>query len=111
MELAAEFLYPYDTDMADQAFMTGVFSLAEAMFGSTGLDVIQELRIIPSIDAAIRAHGGKLGALLRCAEAVEMGDEQSIEDACAALPGLEQEDAGRISLEALRWISQYSSHV
>lgn len=111
MELIAEFVEPDHVDFADQAFMTGVFSMAEAMFGSTGIDVLAEARIPTVIAGAIRDHTGKLGALLACAEACESGNADRIEAACANIDGLDRRDAGRLSLEALRWITQYSSGV
>ncbi|KKB64183.1 hypothetical protein WM40_06610 [Robbsia andropogonis] len=112
MELTTEFLYPGEDDFADQAFMTGVFSMAESMFGSANIDVMRELRIPPVIAAAIGPERqGKLGALLACAEAVERSEAEGIEAACERMPGMEPEDAGRISLAALRWITQYSLSV
>ena len=109
MELAAEFIFPNEDDLADQAFMTGVFSLAEAMFGSTGDNVLKELQIPNVIARAITHHEGDLGALLACAEAAESGDLQKIADACSNLPRFNPQDAAHVSLDALRWISQHSA--
>lgn len=108
MEMTAEFLHPYDSELIDEAFMTGVFSMAEAMFGSTGLDVLKELRLLPRVAGAISHHAGALGAMLQCAKAVEAGDAASIAAACERLPGLAVSNAGRISLDAVKWISQHA---
>ncbi|WP_267847637.1 EAL and HDOD domain-containing protein [Robbsia betulipollinis] len=109
MELTAEFLQPYNSELIDQAFMTGVFSMAEAMFGSAGIDVMKELRLLPPIIGAISDHAGLLGAMLQCAEAVEAGDAARIAAACARLPGLKIANAARISIDAARWMTQHAS--
>jgi EAL and modified HD-GYP domain-containing signal transduction protein len=111
MELTAESLFPNDDDLADQAFMTGVFSMAEAMFGSTGENVLVELQIPGVIARAIQNREGRLGAFLACAEAAESGDLEKIAQACSRLPGFSSQNAAHISLEALKWISQHSASV
>ncbi|MGI4855334.1 MAG: EAL and HDOD domain-containing protein [Janthinobacterium lividum] len=109
MEMTAEFLHPYNLELIDQAFMTGVFSMAEAMFGSTDLDVLKELCLLPPVVGAISDRTGPLGAMLQCAEAVETGDAANIATACARLPGLGVVNAGRLSLDAVKWMSHHKS--
>lgn len=106
MELAADHLKPMDDGFADEAFMTGVFSMAEAMFGEGGGDVLSELRLSPWVREAIEHRGGKLGALLDVAEAIESGDEAHIDQVCRDGGLLTGEAATRLAFDAVRWMTR-----
>lgn len=108
MELAAETLSPHDEQIADDAFMTGVFSLADAMFGSKGVDVLQELQLQPAIEQALCHRIGELGMLLDCAEAVESGDFGRLQAACERIGGFDPRTASRLAFEAQRWVTRHS---
>ena len=106
MELAAGLLWPGDEQRLDAAFMTGVFSLVDAVFDAPMDELLDRLRLASSIDSAIRNREGDLGRLLDAAEAAEAGDSARIESACNRLPELTPYLISHIGLAAASWFAE-----
>jgi c-di-GMP-related signal transduction protein len=85
MELAAQRLRPEDDEFAEAAFMTGIFSLAHVVLGTTPGETLDKLGLARQIRDAIVDHSGPMGTLLRIAEAAdEATDERNDAAAIAA---------------------------
>lgn len=103
MELAMATLAPANAESADQAFIVGVVSLADRMFGATARDLVDELNMPALVrDAVVRRHG-LLGELLDCAEALELGQQSTLDDFCRR-HGIDADLLSRMAFEAARWI-------
>jgi c-di-GMP-related signal transduction protein len=112
MELAASWLCPADHELADAAFMTGIFSLVHVVFGSTPADVLDKLGLAPQIRDAIVLHSGALGTLLRIAEAAGEGADATLiaagPDAPPGFAALTPEVLAELNLSAAAW---FGAHV
>ncbi len=106
MELAAGLLWPGNEPLLDAAFMTGVSSLVDVVFGVPMDELLDKLRLAPQIEKAIRSREGELGLLLNTAQAAELGDPKDIERACAALPELTPYLVSHIGLAAASWFAE-----
>jgi c-di-GMP-related signal transduction protein len=106
MELSAGLLWPGDEPRLDAAFMTGVFSLIDVVFGEPMPELLDKLQLAPPIEQAIRSRSGELGHLLAAAEAAEQGDDKAIERACANLPELTPYLISHIGLAAATWFAE-----
>jgi EAL and modified HD-GYP domain-containing signal transduction protein len=62
----------------EQAFLVGMLSLVDALFGRPIDEIVRELRLGPDIEGALIRREGELGRLLTLAEAVERGDVDAI---------------------------------
>lgn len=67
-----------DKAAQDQAFMGGLFSLLDVLFGIPLPGVLQPLNISPPLRAALLEHRGELGTLLRIADVTSRHDHDSI---------------------------------
>jgi c-di-GMP-related signal transduction protein len=103
MELAIERLPEAFRDETDAAFLTGVFSFVDAVFGGTLENTLNVLMLSKPIRAAIEHHEGTLGALLTLSETLERGVWEEIEQACAGLAPLDACAATELALNAAAW--------
>jgi len=116
MELVALHLRPGDSRLADGAFITGIFSLVHIVFGTSQEEVVEMLRLAPSIRSAILDESGELGLLLALAKASELGDEAMLRTACnniqreflQAGAEFDLQQTGILSLSAAAWISEHA---
>jgi len=103
MELAVERLPEAGRDEADAAFLTGVFSFVDAVFGGSLESTLDMLKLTKPIRAAILHREGTLGVLLLAIEALERGAWEEIEVASQQLAPLTPGDIARIGLAAAAW--------
>lgn len=93
--------------VAGQAFMTGMLSLVDTLFGQELSGIIDQLSLDPAVTRALLYREGDLGLLLLLAEASELEDSARAAAILQAL-GLHDLDAfNRIQVEALKWASNY----
>jgi len=85
MELAASRLRNHDRRLLDSAFLTGVFSLIDVVFGGAIEHILSGLALSVPITEAILHRRDMLGQLLALAEAAERGDQTTIESLCLSL--------------------------
>lgn len=100
MELLA--LEIFDQEMADEAFVTGIFSLLDAMLGMPMESALHLITVPEPVAQALLAHEGPLGALLRLAQACEHSDDTEFDHAASAL-GLSSSQINGAHLQALAW--------
>ncbi|GAB2878267.1 EAL domain-containing protein [Paraburkholderia jirisanensis] len=103
MELAIGQLPAAFRDESDAAFLTGVFSFVDAVFGGTLENTLNILSLSKPIREAIEHHKGTLGALLTLSETLERGDWDEIGRACEGLAPLDACAATELALTAAAW--------
>jgi c-di-GMP-related signal transduction protein len=103
MELAIERLPEAGRDEADAAFLTGVFSFVDAVFGGSLESTLNVLTLSRPIQAGILHRQGVLGLLLSAVEALERGAWDEIETLCARLQPLTVEEVAELGLAAGAW--------
>jgi c-di-GMP-related signal transduction protein len=103
MELAVERLPEAGRDETDAAFLTGVFSFVDAVFGGSLETTLNVLMLSRPIRAAIEHHEGPLGMLLTLTEALERGAWEEVETACQTLAPLTAPEAAELALTAAAW--------
>ncbi|MBN3754602.1 EAL domain-containing protein [Paraburkholderia sp. Tr-20389] len=103
MELAVERLPEAGRDETDAAFLTGVFSFVDSVFGGSLEHTLNVLALSKPIRDAILLREGALGTLLTLVEALERGAWAHIESACSGLDGVQVSDIAQMGLVAAAW--------
>lgn len=103
MELASARLAQANRKVIDGAFLTGVFSLVDAVFGDSLEHTLDALMLATHIRAAILHRQGPLGALLGAIEALERGDWAALDCASAALAPLSSAELAELGITAAAW--------
>ncbi|NML32193.1 EAL and HDOD domain-containing protein [Paraburkholderia antibiotica] len=103
MELAIERMPDAGRDEADAAFLTGVFSFVDAVFGGSLERTLNILTLSRPIQAAILHREGTLGLLLAAIEALEGGEWERVGEVCERLQPLTVEEVAQMGLAAGAW--------
>jgi len=103
MELAAAVLPEAGPAEEDAAFLVGVFSFVDAVFGGPLDQTLEVLRLAKPIRAAIARREGVLGHLLDASEALERADWAAVDAACARLAPLDAGALAALALSAAEW--------
>ena len=102
-----------DAALRDQAFMAGIFSLIENVIGKPLAEILQDLNLGETMNAALLRREGTLGALLDLVESVEQQDLGHTLTLLDAAGGLSLSDLTVAEIEAMVWthqIADESSH-
>jgi c-di-GMP-related signal transduction protein len=103
MELAIGRLPEAGRDEADAAFLTGVFSFVDAVFGGSLEKTLNILTLSRPIQAAIVHRDGTLGHLLSAVEALEEGAWERLAQLGEQLRPLTLAELAQIGLTAGAW--------
>jgi c-di-GMP-related signal transduction protein len=103
LELAINELPDAGRDEQDAAFLAGVFSFIEAVFGDPLESIVDMLTLGGLIGSAIVRREGVLGQLLTLSEAIERADWAAIDEACAGLAPLDAGTVAAFALSAAEW--------
>lgn len=103
MELAVARLSAAKLEEVDAAFLTGVFSLVDAVFGDSLERTLEDLTLSRPIRRAILHREGTLGALLSAVEALENGDWAALDMACEPLAPLTSAALTEMAFKAAAW--------
>ncbi|WP_269533076.1 EAL and HDOD domain-containing protein [Chitinimonas sp. BJYL2] len=106
MERLTQTLRPEDAALADRAFMVGMLSLIDALFGKPMTEVITPLHLESSVESALLAREGWLGTLLRLVEGFELADTDVTTTLLAAYPALDLDVINRLQIEAMSWAAR-----
>lgn len=98
----------WTSDLADQAFMVGVFSLIDVLLGDSLAHLLRPLALPEPILAALLEQRGPLGQLLALARAVEARDSQRLSTLSQHL-ALDAITLFSLQSEALFWVESFSS--
>jgi EAL and modified HD-GYP domain-containing signal transduction protein len=90
----------------EQAFVTGLLSLAGVLFRTSMEKAISQLDLPKDIHDALAAHEGKFGNLLALTLACENGDTAVI-DTVGRQVGLASDEVNNLYIEALGWAVEY----
>jgi EAL and modified HD-GYP domain-containing signal transduction protein len=101
MELLAQDCMP--PEEADQAFVTGIFSLLDVMLGMPMDEALKLLSVPEPVADALQHRRGPLGELLTLAEACESNDDAAF-DRTAATLHLSSQQINFAHLQALAWV-------
>lgn len=89
--------------VSDRAFMVGMLSLMDVLFGQPLATILQALNLDENVMDALLQRQGLLGDLLSLAESAESGDAQLAGRLVAKLGGLDLADVNRHQVAALAW--------
>ncbi len=87
----------------DNAFMTGIMSLMDALLGMPLAEIIGGLPIADEVRGALLERRGKLGQMLMLAELLERDNAVAMTAAIAAMPGYTQTQINSAQMQALTW--------
>jgi EAL and modified HD-GYP domain-containing signal transduction protein len=107
MELLARHL-GWNTELSDQAFMVGVFSLIDVLLDDTLENLLRPLGLPESILAALLEQQGPTGQLLGLARAVEGRDTPELSTLSQHFE-LDALTLLTLQLETLLWVESFSS--
>lgn len=91
-----------DADQADQAFVTGLFSLLDAMLPLTLAAALALVHVPEAVSRALLQGEGRLAMLLTLAQACESSDDLAF-DHIARILGLSSTQINGAHLQALAW--------
>lgn len=103
MELIATIDRPHDKNYQDRAFMTGIMSLLDTLFGMKIQQIVDKLEMPDEVIRALVYREGRLGCKLRLIEARERENAEQAEKAMAELEFLDRPDLVKAELGALDW--------
>ena len=104
LELIAKKLHPNDRIVVDTAFTVGIMSLMDSLFGVTMEEILQQMRVVDEVSAALLHRTGMYGEMLRLAESIE-----HIDDSCPVMAEmlahlhLSEEEFYLLELDAFDW--------
>lgn len=94
-----------DKSDRDNLFITGVFSMLDALLETPMESILDKLVIPENIADALRERSGIYGPVLRLAEACETSDSGKTEDLALSLM-LTPEQVNEVHLQAIAWAEQ-----
>ena len=100
MELLA--LELFDQELADEAFVAGIFSLLDTMLSMPMASALELITVPEPVSTALLRREGPLGMLLQLAQACESNDDGAFDQAAQAL-GLSSSQINGAHLQALAW--------
>ena len=103
MELLAGQCHGASRDLEDRAFMTGIISLMDTLFGVTLREILDKLNLAQDVRAALLEHSGTVGSLLALVQALERNDGARVLELVTPIPGLGIRELNAAHIEALRW--------
>ena len=87
----------------DRAFLVGILSLADSLFGQSLFEIIELLNLDSTVQDALLHRSGHLGALLNLVEASENADSRTFISVARELGLSDMDDFNRWQVDALRW--------
>lgn len=105
MEMASARLANANRKVVDGAFLTGVFSLVDAVFGGSLDSTLEALGLATHIRAAIARREGLLGTLLDAIVAIEQADWAALDKTAETLAPLASGELAALAIAAAAWAS------
>ena len=92
-------------DSEENAFMTGIMSLLDALLGMPFDEILALIEIDQEVKAALTGHDGALGNLLRLVKTMEGHEEPHAGDVLESFPGMTLHELNVAQSAALAWVS------
>ncbi|GAB0118465.1 cyclic diguanylate phosphodiesterase [Acidisoma sp. 7E03] len=92
--------------LAGEAFMVGILSLADRVFGQSMIDLLKMLNLDIALEEALLYRRGPLGRLLILVEASEEPGTHPLATVIDQLDGTSAADFNRMQIAAMRWASR-----
>lgn len=92
-------------EAAESAFMVGILSLIDVLFGVAMEDIVTQLNLSDEARQALLTRGGELGSLLLIVERIEKMDFQDLEPTMKRL-GLDVDSLLDAQIQAISWTSK-----
>lgn len=89
--------------LAGEAFMVGILSLADSVFGQSMIELLKMLNLDTALEEALLYRRGPLGRLLILVEASEQPASPDFAMVLAGLRGADIIGFNRMQVEAMRW--------
>lgn len=102
MELLSE-RESFDQGYRDRAFMTGILSLMDALFGTPIGEIVAQLNLTDDVRDALLTRAGRLGNLLALVEALERNDDEAITRCLAGGKPCALAELTSIQVAAMAW--------
>lgn len=109
MELMMDSIAPGNRGQVDQAFMVGVLSLLDVLFGIPLPDLLMELNLADAVRSALLNGEGLLGRLLSIVRALEQNRFADVIALSAELPRLSLSQVNQAQIQALGWANELSA--
>jgi EAL and modified HD-GYP domain-containing signal transduction protein len=106
MENLAMMEWPDQPLQQDQAFMVGILSLMDVLFGMPLPEILKEVSLADEVVSALLKHEGRLGRLLMLAENTEGEDRVAVKHALGDLPRLSPTFLAEAQLSAIAWADE-----
>lgn len=97
-------------DRRDLAFMTGMFSLLDQLFGQPLAEILAPLNLAEEVGQALLGRHGEFGAFLKTAEMAERGVSMELDAALATL-GIDREIWAAMLIDAAGWAVRVAKEV
>ncbi|KIF83637.1 EAL and HDOD domain-containing protein [Noviherbaspirillum autotrophicum] len=112
LELVAHKLVPGNRGIGDTAFMVGIMSLMDTVFGMPMQEILQHIPVVDEVRDALLSRQGYFGMLLTLAEHTERIDRdcQQLQQQMAGLR-LSHNDLYLLQLAAFEWSDQASRNL
>ncbi len=92
-------------DSEENAFMTGIMSLLDALLGMPFDEILALIEIDQEVKAALTGHDGVLGSLLRLVKTMEGNEDPHAGDALGPFPEVTLHELNVAQSAALAWVS------
>lgn len=103
MELLAERWHPEELRLGEQAFLVGMLSKIDVLFGVSLPDLIGKLPLAPGVRDALLDRTGPLGRLLSICEARERADLPALEALCRDMGDIDLAQTALLESQAAAW--------
>jgi EAL and modified HD-GYP domain-containing signal transduction protein len=104
MELLAAVQVPHDKDFKERAFMVGIMSLLDTMFGMPLQEIVKQVNLSEDVEDALLNQGGKLGKLLLLVQKMEQTDFDAAAELLTDMR-LTQSALIQAQIEAMVWVN------
>ncbi|MBV8659944.1 MAG: EAL domain-containing protein [Burkholderiales bacterium] len=96
-------LQPGNNPASDRAFMVGMLSLIDALFGKPMTEIIQPMNLEEDLRDALVSRTGSLGEMLKLVECLELADPDVTNAMLINYPELDVDDLNAFQVEAMTW--------
>jgi EAL and modified HD-GYP domain-containing signal transduction protein len=98
-----------NSELRDQAFMTGILSLVDALLGLPMTEILTQINVGDEVRNALLNRSGRVGSLLQIVEALEGDDIGALERLLATVPSCTMSDLTAAQIAAMAWANDIAT--